>query len=264
MHAILAGLLLLEISAMPSDEVVAQYEDRTFTHVNAEADEEVYHYRLLKPAKIEPDTRYPIVLFLHGAGERGDDNKLQLLYLPEQMAQPEWREKYPCFLIAPQCRANKQWVEVPFNSKSSQMPEQPGDQMQVAIGILDEVLKEFPTDPRRVYLTGLSMGGYGSWDLGIRHPERFAAIVPICGGGDETQANRLVDVPVWAFHGAEDQAVPVERSRRMIEAIKQAGGKPDYTEFEKVGHNSWTPAYSDTDGVIPWMFKQVNERLKAE
>jgi predicted peptidase len=101
------------------------------------------------------------------------------------------------------------------------------------------------------------MGGYGSWDLAARRPELFAAVVPICGGGDEHAAERLLKTPIWAVHGDADTAVPVERSRRMIEAIKAAGGQPKYSELPGVGHNSWTPAYSDPEGVLPWMFEQV-------
>jgi predicted peptidase len=101
------------------------------------------------------------------------------------------------------------------------------------------------------------MGGYGSWELATRMPDRFAAVVPICGGGDEHWADHLVNVPIWAWHGDADPAVPVERSRKMIEAIKQSGGHPKYTELKGVGHNSWTPAYSDPEGPIPWMFEHV-------
>ncbi len=244
------------IAAMPPDEVVAQYEDQGYAYSGGEYKDETFRYRLLKPENIEPGKQYPVVLFLHGAGERGDDNKMQLLYLPAQMCEPEWRRKYPCFLIAPQCRKDKKWVEVDWSAKESKQPPEPGDQMKVALGILDEVLKNYPADPGRVYLTGLSMGGYGSWDAAARYPDRFAAVAPICGGGDEATAERLATLPLWAFHGDQDAAVPVERSRRMIAAIEKAGGHPKYTEFAGVGHNSWTPAYSDPKGLLPWMFQQ--------
>ena len=128
--------------------------------------------------------------------------------------------------------------------------------MQVVIDILNEVIGEFPVDSRRLYLTGLSMGGYGSWDLGTRLAERWAAVAPICGGGDELYADRLVGVPVWAWHGAADDVVPVAKSRRIIDAIRQAGGDPKYTELPGVGHDSWTQAYTDPDGLLPWMFAQ--------
>jgi predicted peptidase len=128
--------------------------------------------------------------------------------------------------------------------------------MKIAVAILDEVLKTEPIDPDRVYLTGLSMGGYGTWDLAERMPKRFAAAVPICGGGDDTKANRLVGLPLWAWHGDADPAVPVERSRQMIAAIKTAGGNAKFTELPGVGHDSWTKAYTDPEGAIPWLFEQ--------
>jgi predicted peptidase len=106
-----------------------------------------------------------------------------------------------------------------------------------------------------VYLTGISMGGYGSWDLAARMPEWFAAVIPICGGGDETTAPKLKGLPIWCFHGAADKAVPVERSRTMVEAVKAAGGTVQYTEYEGVGHDSWSPAYRDP-ATLDWLFRQ--------
>jgi predicted peptidase len=132
--------------------------------------------------------------------------------------------------------------------------------MRVAVAILDQVLNTEPADPRRVYLTGLSMGGFGAWDAATRWPQRFAAVVPICGGGDVSRAERLVDVPIWAFHGDADDIVPVKQTTDMIAAIRDLGGKPKVTVLKGVGHNSWVPAYSDRQGVIPWMYKQVNHR----
>lgn len=254
---LIACLLSLESMAMPPDDVVERFADRACVYTGGEYDAEEFHFRLLAPERIEPGQTYPVVLFLHGAGERGTDNRLQLLYLPELLSQPERRAKYPCFLIAPQCRPDKQWVDVPWGAAESTPLGKATDQLQAALGMLEQVLETEPVDRRRVYLTGLSMGGYGCWDLAARRPEWFAAVAPICGGGDEAQADRLAGIPIWAFHGAEDGAVPVVRSRRMIAAIRAAGGQPRYSELEGVGHNSWTPAYSDPDGLIPWMFEQV-------
>jgi predicted peptidase len=258
MNVLLLSLLAWEIAAVP-ENTVAQFEEHTQKYTGGDYKDEVFQYRLLKPATIKSGEKYPIVLFLHGAGERGDDNKNQLQYLPELMAREDYRQKFPCFLIAPQCRNGKKWVEVDWSSLTTEMPKEAGDQMKVVLQILDDVLKNYPVDKSRIYLTGLSMGGYGSWDLSMRYPERFAAVVPICGGGDESHADRLIKVPVWAVHGDQDKAVPVARSRNMIEAIKKAGGQPKYTEMPGVGHNSWTPAYTDPTGVVPWMFEQ---RLK--
>jgi predicted peptidase len=232
------------------------FESRTTTYSGSEYRDEVFRYRLLTPEAIKGGQKYPLVLFLHGAGERGDDNQSQIQHLPELMAQKPNRALYPTFLIAPQCRADHRWVETPRAFDRSAPRAAPGPQMQVVINIFEDVLANFPVDESRFYLTGLSMGGYGAWDLGTRLAERWAAVAPICGGGDELYADRLVGVPVWAWHGEDDDVVPVTRTRRMIEAIRAAGGQPRYSELEGVGHDSWTPAYTRVDGLLPWMFAQ--------
>jgi predicted peptidase len=246
------------VRKVPEEDVLAKFADHTFKFTGGEYQDEVFHYRLLSPEKIEPGKKYPVILYLHGAGERGDDNDAQLMYFPEQMAKPEWRAKYPCFLIAPQCRKSKWWAN-PFKPKDSDAAPAISEQMEVAEGILAEVEKNYPVDLKRIYLTGLSMGGFGSWQLAMRRPDHFAALVPICGGGDETKAAALAKLPIWAFHGAKDPVVKPELSRKMIDAVKQAGGDPKYTEFPDAGHDSWTPAYSDEKGVVPWMFEQVRK-----
>ena len=244
---------------MPAEDVLAKFTDHTFKFSGGEYNDEVFHYRLLSPEKIEPGKKYPVILYLHGAGERGDDNSAQLMYFPEQMASPEWRAKYPCFLIAPQCRKNKWWANPLRPKDPAEAPPGVSEQMQVAEGILAEVEKNCPVDPQRIYLTGLSMGGFGSWQLAMRRPEHFAALVPICGGGDDSKAAALVKLPIWVFHGAKDTVVRPELSRKMVDAIKAAGGDPKYTEFLEAGHDSWTPAYSDPNGVVPWMFEQARK-----
>jgi predicted peptidase len=172
------------------------------------------------------------------------------------MAELERRARFPCFLVAPQCREDTYWVETPRAFDRAAPRAEPGPQMQVVINILAEVIRDFPVDTRRLYLTGLSMGGYGCWDLATRLAERWAAVAPLCGGGDELYADRLVNVPVWAWHGADDDVVPARKSRRMIEAIRAAGGQPKYSELPGVGHDCWTAAYTAPDGVLPWMFAQ--------
>ena len=253
-------LLLLAFqqdSKAPMVDATKAYDARATRYTGGEYKDEEFHYRVLRPAKIEEGKKYPLVVFLHGAGERGDDNQAQLKYFPEMMAQPEYREKYPCFVIAPQCREGKSWSGFGRRrNREASDANEPSDQLKVVMQILETHIKNEPIDTKRIYLTGLSMGGYGSWDWATRAPDRFAAVVPICGGGDESKADRLVNLPIWAFHGDEDEAVPVERTREMIAAIKKAGGNPKYTELKGVGHNSWTPAYTDPDGVVKWMFEQ--------
>ena len=256
MHLLSLVLASCALGATPGDDVIQKFAEHTYQFTGGAYENESFKYRLLEPEKIEPGKKYPLVLFLHGAGERGDDNAKQLQYLPELMVTPEYRQKFPCFLIAPQCRANKWWVARGADKAGV------SEQMQVVEGILREVEQKFPVDLSRVYLTGLSMGGFGSWNLAGRHPEWFAALVPICGGGDPADADKLAKLPIWAFHGLEDKVVPPKLSQQMIEAVRAAGGNPKYTELPEVGHDSWTPAYSDPDGVVAWMFEQRNDKAQ--
>lgn len=251
-----ALMLALATLAAPLEEVAARFEPHSTVYTGGDYKDEKFEWRLLKPDTIEPGKKYPVILFLHGAGERGTDNQKQLLYLPEWISTPEMKKKYPCFLIAPQCRPNKKWAEVDWGAKDASPLPKLSDQMQVAIKALEEVLAKQPCDKQRVYLTGLSMGGYGSWDLACRHPEWFAAVVPVCGGGDDREAAKLTRLPVWAWHGDKDTAVPVERSRKMIAAIKAAGGEPKYSELPGVGHNSWNQAYQGEESCLEWLFQQ--------
>ena len=257
MSPILFTLLTLQMNAN-FDDTVKMFEEQTYVYSGGEYKEESFKWRLLKPENPDANKKYPVVLFLHGAGERGTDNKKQLYYFGNAITKPENRQQYPCYVIVPQCRDGKKWADVDWAKKRSEAaPKEASDQSKVALAILDEVVKKYPVDEKRIYLTGLSMGGFGSWDIACRYPEKFAAVVPICGGGDESQAAKLVKLPIFCAHGAADNVVSVERSRGMIEAIKKAGGNPIYAEYPAVGHNSWDRAYNDADGAIPWMFKQA-------
>lgn len=250
----------------PSAEQLANlYEARTVRVAPAKDVEPVdFAYRLLEPESITPGTRYPLVIFLHGAGERGTDNLNQLQYLPTWMAEKTARKTYPCFVLAPQCRNDEKWADVSWSDlKSTPHSPTPTVDMMAVIAAIEETMKREPVDPARIYLTGLSMGGYGSWDLAARMPERFAAVIPICGGGDEATAAKIKALPIWCFHGDADTAVPVERSRTMIEALRVAGAEPKYSELAGVGHDSWTPAYRDPD-VLAWLFAQKKPVAKGK
>ena len=220
--AVVGALAVSAAESTASADAPGAFAERAVS-VPEEGKPVVFKYRLLKPATVEPGKQYPLVLFLHGAGERGSDNELQLAYLPTWLAEEENRRRHPCFVVAPQCRADHKWVEIDWSDKSSlpQRPE-PTVDMAAAVAALDAVVQTEPVDSGRVYLTGISMGGYGSWDLAARMPERFAAVIPVCGGGDETTAPKLKALPIWCFHGDADRAVPVERSRTMVEAVKAA------------------------------------------
>jgi predicted peptidase len=212
-------------------------------------------YRLMKPADYDKASRYPLVVFLHGAGERGTDNDKQLVHGVAEFARAANRKKYPCFLIAPQCPDGKRWVEVDWSAKSHTQPLEPSEPARLVLGSIEAVKKEFSIDTKRIYLTGLSMGGFGTWDLLARQPKLFAAAIPICGGGDPATAKKIAKIPIWAFHGDRDGAVIPQRSREMMAALEKAGGKPKYTEYRGVGHDSWTRTYRDP-AVLAWLFQQ--------
>jgi predicted peptidase len=214
-------------------------------------------YRLLKPLDYDEDAdrKYPLVLFLHGAGERGDDNAVQLVHGGRNFADEALRRRHGAFIVAPQCPTGKKWVEVPWNGRNHTMPDDPGPTMNSVFALLDALQKEFKIDANRIYGVGLSMGGYGVWDILQRKPELLAAAVPICGGGDPAYATKFNVTPVWAFHGAADPVVLPDRSRVMIKALQDAGGRPIYTEYEAVGHDSWSMTF-DNRLLWDWLFAQ--------
>jgi len=225
----------------------------------------VLPYRLLKPdtaglgehdrGPAPPARRDPLILYLHGAGDRGTDNTLQLLYATEILARPDYRRNYPCYVVAPQCPPDCRWVEVDWGLPSHDMPATPSVPLGLALRLVDRLATELPVDRRRLYVTGLSMGGYGAWDAVQRRPEQFAAAVPICGGGDPALAPKLKHLPIWAFHGDRDPEVPVGRTIGMIEALRRAGGKPQMTIYPGVEHDSWTRTYENPE-VWAWLFRQ--------
>ena len=236
---------------------VTVYADKSIRFTGGEYNDEEFHYRLMKPATVEAKTKYPLIVFLHGAGERGTDNQKQLNYFPTQMAQSRYRTQFPCYVLAPQCRDELKWMNADWSAPGDPtMPEDPSEQMLTVMKMIELTLKEESIDLERVYLTGLSMGGFGSYDLAIRHPEWFAAIAPICGAADPTKIGMLKDKPLWIVHGSSDNVVNVDRSRSAVKALTEAGGHPTFVELPGVGHNSWTPAYEDYDGLVPWLFRQ--------
>jgi predicted peptidase len=254
---LVAGLLLGLPHTAPAEtkpDLAALLEKHTFGEGKASLP-----YRLMKPAGYKTDgtTRYPLVVFLHGSGERGNDNEAQLKHGVASFATDAERKKHPCFLVAPQCPAEGQWANVRYQRRAASYPlaDKPSEPGALVLGLIAALEKDYRIDPSRIYLTGLSMGGFGTWDLLSRKPDRFAAALPVCGAGDVKQAKKIAAVPVWVFHGDKDGAVPVECSRVMVEALKEAGGRPVYTEYEGVGHDSWTQTYRNGP-VLDWLFAQ--------
>ena len=175
------------------------------------------------------------MLFLHGAGERGDD--LQLVKKAGIPKLIESGQQFPFIVVSPQCPKDKMWE--PFELTA----------------LLDEIVEKYKVDQDRIYLTGLSMGGFGTWMLAAYTPERFAAVVPICGGGDTIWAKRLAVVAVWVFHGAKDKLVPPQRSQEMVEALKKNGGNVKFTLDPEAGHGVWNKAYAMPE-LYEWLLQQ--------
>ncbi len=220
-------------------------------------------YRIYIPKKFKKERNYPLVLFFHGAGERGNDNVKQLTHGVEEILTYSKKNGIETFILAPQCPENKQWVDTPWDAPSHTMSDKPSSSMQLVLQLLDELIAVYPLDINRLYVTGLSMGGFAVWDIIQRFPDKFAAAVPVCGGGDASLAYRVKDVPIWAFHGDQDKTILPKRSRDMINAIKLAGGNPIYTEYKGVAHDSWTKAYANQE-MLNWMFSQNKTNKKRK
>ncbi|MCD6336800.1 MAG: dienelactone hydrolase family protein [Candidatus Marinimicrobia bacterium] len=253
---ILVTLFAFSFAIEASPEALALFDAKTFIN----EDNDTLLYRMLEPQKKCPLKKYPLVIFLHGSGERGNDNERQLIWGAGAFIKEENLKKYPCYVVAPQCPAEKRWLEINWALPTHIMPDEPSETMALVMELIDQVIDNYPINIHRIYVTGLSMGGYGTWDLISRIPERIAAAAPVCGGADENQAPKLVDMPIWVFHGADDTTVPPDRSRHMVQAIKDAGGtKIKFTEYPGVGHGSWKLAYADPE-FLKWMFKQKKSR----
>jgi len=237
-------------NAPPSDPNKA-FEPREFVGTNGVP----LKYRLIKPLGYQPGKKYPLVLFLHGAGERGDDNAITLKHAAKDFADPARRAKYPAYIVIPQCPKDKKWSEVDWSKESSTLPESASDSLQSVKELLDEMVENAGVDNDRIYVTGLSMGGYGTWDAIARYPGFFAAAVPICGGGDPKTVDRFKKLPIWCFHGGKDTVVKPIRSQEMIAALKGIGSDVRYTEYPDAGHDSWSATYSNPE-LYEWLFSK--------
>ncbi len=211
------------------------FVDKTFKN----ADGTMSPYVVFVPKDYDGTKEYPTMLFLHGSGEtKGGTKKPVEVGIGPAIKK---RADFPFIVVIPQSE-KRTWGAASDDGKR-------------ALSMLDAVQKEYKTDAKRQYLTGLSMGGYGTWSIAAAHPDRWAAIVPVCGGGNVKDAEKIKDIPCWCFHGDADTAVKVDRSREMIEALKKAGGKPKYDEYPGVPHNSWDKAYG-TDELYKWLLEQ--------
>jgi predicted peptidase len=181
---------------------------------------------------------WPLLLFLHGAGERGNDLELVKVHGPPKLISQG--KDFPFIVVSPQCPEDRWWQAMELSA------------------LLDEIIEKHKVDQDRIYVTGLSMGGFGTWSLAAYTPHRFAALLPICGGGETHWTKTFTHVPIWAFHGDKDTAVPLERSEKMIEALKKNGGNPKLTVYPGVAHDSWTQTY-ENPAVYEWLLEHKRQ-----
>lgn len=237
-----AALLALALAAAPAE---TGFVTKVFK--NADGHESPYVVFVphdYDPGKSEPA---PVILFLHGAGEtkgaKGGKTPAEQGIGPHIRGKRE--KTFPAVVVIPQAETRGWQADGPNGKR--------------AMAMLDAVMAEYKCDPDRVYLTGLSMGGYGAWHHAFTYPDKWAAVVPVCGGGDPNGAERIKGIPCWVWHGDQDRAVKVDLSRQMVAALKAAGGEPKYTELAGIGHESWDAAYASED-LYRWLFKQSKKK----
>jgi predicted peptidase len=238
--------------------------DDFVTHVYTDAQGRSMTYYLHVPAGHRDDGRFPLVLLLHGSGERGtpgappERNRARMLrqaYV-RIWAGPRVQRAWPCFVAVPQVMGGDRWVGVLGTQGSYSSAAEPSASLALAGEILDTLLREYPgIDRGRLYLVGVSMGGYGAWEALQRWPALFAAAAVVAGGGDPGHAEAIAGLPIWAFHGAADPIVPVAGSREMVQALRAAGGSTRYTEYAGAGHAVWMRAFA-SPGFLAWLFAQ--------
>ena len=217
-------------------------------------------YRLLLPENYDASKKYPLVFFMHGAGERGNDNEAQLVHGAKLFLQADVRTQYPAIVVFPQCSQQSYWVNA--NMKRDSLGKnvfafnaaaEPTIAMQMANQLLHEIIQKYPVQKKKIYIGGLSMGGMGTFELVRRMPNTFAAAFPICGGANPLTAKKIKKTQWWIFHGAKDDVVPSYHSQNMYDALKKAGAKVKFTLYPNNNHNSWDSAFAEK-GLLDWLF----------
>jgi predicted peptidase len=245
-------LLCCFISGFLHSQSVSRFSVNKFASAKGDS----LNYRLLYPDS-DPNRKYPLVIFLHGSGERGNDNEAQLKWGVQNFATDQNMFLYPALVIAPQCPAGQSWSNFSENEKTKELRLLPNASrpLELVVELIKQLVKTLPVDTSCIYITGLSMGGYGTFDAIARYPNLFAAALPVCGGGDATKASTIAHIPTWIVHGADDPAVSPLYALQMLTALTNAGARPGFTQYPEVGHFSWIGAYSDPL-ILGWLFRQ--------
>lgn len=219
-------------------------------------------YRLLLPENYDASKKYPLIFFMHGAGERGSDNEIQLVHGARLFLKEDVRKNFPAIVVFPQCPKHSYWSSVKMQPDQSgkrtfsfSRNTEPTIAMKMANDLLHQVIKQYRVQKKKVYVGGLSMGGMGTFEIAWRNPKLFAAAFPICGGGDPATAKDIRKINWWVFHGAKDDIVPPAYSETMVTALKAAKADVKYTLYPNANHNSWDPAFAEPD-LLPWLFSQ--------
>lgn len=253
-NTLLASLLLaLCLLSLPS---LAQMPDTTLFEARLHIQgTDTLPYRFYRSKKAETTNEaLPLVIFLHGAGERGNDNVAQLTHCVRFFLDDTITNNYPFLLVAPQCPEGKRWVNTDWSLPEHQMEPEPTAEMQAVFALMDSLIDSGTVDAKHVYICGISMGGFGVWDALQRRPQRFAAAIAICGGGDPAYAEAMKDIPIYIFHGMRDGVVTPSRSTQMYNALKQAGNpRAVLVTYPDLGHECWDRALS-TPGIFKWLF----------
>jgi predicted peptidase len=253
----LITIFLLSLSSfLAGAQDLSLYQKKEYTNKQGR----VLPYRILYPDHYDRTKKYPLILFLHGAGERGNDNEKQLTHGAKLFLKEDARANFPAIVVFPQCPAEGFWGSVkvdrtktPYTfgfdySESEPVP------LASSIALIKQIMKEEGVDRARVYITGLSMGGMGTFEAVYRYPKLFAAAMPICGGGDVTNYNgKMRRTQFWVFHGDQDAVVDVKNSREMVDRLEAVGVRVKYTEYSGVNHNSWDNAFAEPK-FLSWMF----------
>lgn len=198
-------------------------------------------YLIYLPENYDEKEKWPLMLFLHGAGERGDNLDLVTVHGPPKLIKNG--KQFPFIVVSPQCPEEQLWQPVELTA------------------LLNDIEKKYKVDKDRIYVTGLSMGGFGTWSLAAYTPYRFAALVPVCGGGEKFWVKKIKHVPIWVFHGAKDGAVPLERSQTLVDVLKKEKADVSFTIYPEAGHDSWTETYNNPE-VYEWLLKQKRKPEK--
>jgi len=255
---IFALMLLTAVSFSAGAQDRSLFEKKLFIQ-----GQDTLRYRILYPLNYKADKKYPLVLFLHGSGERGNDNQSQLNWGASLFLDSANRIAFPAIVVFPQCPNDMSWVRIAIGNRNDSLGgfTFPTDQaatlpLRLVMDLLKQIVDEKLVDDQRLYVGGLSLGGFGTYDLLWRMPHFFAAAFPICGAGNPNEpALYAKDFPIWIFHGGSDPIVPVGNAHLMLRAMKMAGAKVKYSEYPDVGHDSWKNAFAEAD-LLPWLFAQ--------